>query len=88
MKRRRAFTLIEILVASAILVAGFLPVFSMCQTCFRKSALTDYHVFWFIRAKRIVQRFGLYEYADLLDKAGLGPADSACRRRRQRCRAG
>ena len=64
--RRRGTSLVEVLIALAILTFAFVPVVQMTTSTTRQSAFSEFHIFWQARAGRILEKFGQYEYPYLL----------------------
>lgn len=59
---RRAFSLVEILIAFGILAACVLPVITMLQSGQKKSAFNEFYLFGHIRAMRMLERLSSYPY--------------------------
>ena len=64
-KLRAGFTIIEILIALAILVICFIPVSTLLRTSSTQTAFNDYYVVAHIRATRILDIFSSYSFDEL-----------------------
>jgi len=64
---KNGFTLVEIMIALAILVICFIPVSTLLRTSTIQSAFNDYYVLAHIRATRILDVFSSHSYAELID---------------------
>jgi type II secretory pathway pseudopilin PulG len=63
---RKAFSLIEIVVALGILSACMVPIIAMMQSGNVRTSFNEYQIFVQIRAERIRQTFLSFPYRDLL----------------------
>ena len=60
------FTLVEIIIALAILILCFIPVSTLLSSGTIQSSFNDYYVFAHLRATRILDVFSSYSYAELI----------------------
>lgn len=74
MRRNRAFTAVEVIVAVAVLAIAVLPVFVSTTSSSKNVRLTEYHVIAQTRAKRLLEAFSTYSLAELKAASGGGGA--------------
>ncbi len=65
MKRNRAFSLTEVLVAMAIIAFAVIPIVTMSSTSNKKAVFSEYHVFFQARAMRVLEHYSILKYEDL-----------------------
>ena len=65
MKRRKATSLTEVLVAMAIIAFALVPIVTMSGTSNKKAVFSEYHVFFQSRAMRVLEHYSILAYADL-----------------------
>lgn len=75
-RRRQALSAVEILIASTLLVAAFIPIYTAIRGTHRTAALNELHVLARRRARRVLAHLAGHTYPDLVDKATGGAPPS------------
>lgn len=67
--RRSAFTLTEVLIALAIVASALIPIVTFTSSTMKKAAFSEYHVFFQVRAVRLVEHYSIHRYDRLKELA-------------------
>ena len=65
MNKIKGFAFAEVLVALAIVAFALVPLLSMMRSIKRQVAFSDYHVFWQVRAMRVLEHYRLSNINEL-----------------------
>ena len=68
-RRRPGLSALEILIASTLLVAAFIPIYTAIRGTHRTASLNELHVLARRRARRVLAHLAGHTYPDLVDKA-------------------
>jgi len=69
MNRRQGFSSVEILIASALLVAAFIPIYSAIRGTHRTASLNEYHILARRRARRALAHVSAHPYDHIQERA-------------------